>query len=72
MKRQFLLYFLVSVTGLILIGRLFQLQILRGADHNPTQNAAVKTVFEFPERGYVYDRNGKLLVANQLSYDVMI
>ena len=25
-----------------------------------------------PERGYVYDRNGKLLVANQLSYDVMV
>lgn len=72
MKRQFLLYFFITATGIILIGRLFQLQVLRGADHDPTKNAAVKVVYEFPERGYVYDRNGKLLVANQLSYDVMI
>jgi cell division protein FtsI/penicillin-binding protein 2 len=24
------------------------------------------------ERGYIYDRNGKLLVANQASYDIMV
>jgi penicillin-binding protein 2 len=72
MKRSFLLYFLITLAGIILIGRLFQLQILKSADSSPMSNAAIKTVFDFPERGYVYDRNGKLLVANQLSYDVMI
>lgn len=72
MKRSFLLYFLITIAGVILIGRLFQLQILNGVDSSPLNNAAVKTVFDFPERGYVYDRNGVLLVANQLSYDVMI
>jgi len=72
MKRSFLLYFLITLVGIILIGKLFQLQILKGADNNPMNNGAVKTVFDFPERGYVYDRNGKLLVANQLSYDVMV
>ena len=72
MKRNFLLYFLVIVVGIILIGRLFQLQIINGIDDNPLYNSAVKTLYDYPERGYVYDRNGKLLVANQLSYDVMI
>ncbi|NVK53101.1 MAG: penicillin-binding protein 2 [Flavobacteriaceae bacterium] len=72
MKRNVLLYAIISITGLVLIGRLFQLQIIRGADHNPSQNAAIKTVYDYPERGYIYDRNGTLLVANQLSYDVMI
>jgi len=72
MKRSFLLYFLITLAGIILIGRLFQLQILKSADNSPMNNAAIKTVFDFPERGYVYDRNGELLVANQLSYDVMI
>jgi len=72
MKRSFLLYFLITLSGFILIGKLFQLQVLKGADSNSLNNAAVKTVYDFPERGYVYDRNGVLLVANQLSYDVMI
>jgi len=72
MKRSFLLYFIITITGLLLIARLFQLQVIRGADHNPVQNAAVKVEYTYPERGYIYDRNGILLVANQLSYDVMI
>jgi len=72
MSRNFLLYFLVIAVGILLIGRLFQLQIINGIDDNPIYNSAVKTLYDYPERGYVYDRNGKLLVANQLSYDVMI
>lgn len=72
MKRSFLLYFLITLAGLIIIMRLFQLQVLKGGNNDPLNNAAVKTVFDFPERGYVYDRNGALLVANQLSYDVMV
>lgn len=72
MKRSLLLYFLISSVGLIYILRLFQIQVLNGDEDNPYNNPAVKVDFDYPERGYIYDRNGKLLVANQLSYDVMI
>ena len=72
MQKSFLLYFLITIVGIVFIGRLFQLQIVKGESYDPIHNAAVKTVFDYPERGYVYDRNGVLLVANQLSYDVMI
>ncbi|WOC39369.1 penicillin-binding protein 2 [Polaribacter sp. HL-MS24] len=72
MKRSFLLYFFITIVGVIFIGRLFQLQILRGQNYDPINNPAVKTAYDYPERGYVYDRNGKLVIANQLSYDVMI
>ncbi len=72
MKRSFLLIFLISLVGIIYIGRLFQLQIIRGGNQNPTQGSTVKIEYDYPERGYIYDRNGKLLVANQLSYDVMV
>jgi penicillin-binding protein 2 len=72
MKRSFLLYFLISLVGIIFIGRLFQLQIIKGESYDPMHNAAVKIEYDYPERGYIYDRNRKLLVANQLSYDVMV
>ena len=72
MKRSFLLYFLITLIGIIFIARLFQLQIIRGANYDPIRNSAVKIKYDYPERGYVYDRNETLLVANQLSYDIMI
>ena len=72
MKRSLLLYLLITSVGLTFIGRLFYLQVIKGEDYNPTNNPEVKVVFVYPERGFIYDRNGKLLVANQLSYDVMV
>lgn len=72
MNRSFLLYFLFSAIGIVFLARLFQLQVIQGDDYNPLDNAEVKVEFDYPERGYIYDRNGELLVANQLSYDVMV
>ena len=72
MKRSFLLYFLILSVGLIFLIRLFQLQVIQGDNYDPISHAEVKVKVDYPERGYIYDRNGKLLVANQLSYDVMV
>lgn len=72
MQKSILLYSLITLVGFIFIGRLFQLQVVRGESYDPLHNAAVKTKYDYPERGYIYDRNEKLLVANQLSYDVMV
>ncbi len=72
MKRNFLLVFLVTLVGLIYVGRLFYLQVIIGGNKNPINSATVKIEYDYPERGYIYDRNNKLVVANQISYDVMI
>ena len=72
MQKGILLYILITLVGVIFISRLFQLQIVRASNYNPIHTAAVKIAYDYPERGYVYDRNDKLLVANQLSYDVMV
>ncbi len=73
MKRGGLLYIFIIIVGLIFIGRLFYLQILNNSYQiSPLNNASIKRVYDYPERGYIYDRNGELLVANEQSYDVMI
>lgn len=73
MKRIGLLSILIILVGIVFIGRLFYLQILDNPYQlNPLNNSTIKVTYDYPERGYVYDRNGLLLVANQLSYDIMI
>ncbi|MCB0446665.1 MAG: penicillin-binding protein 2 [Gelidibacter sp.] len=69
--RKLLLISTVFAVGLIFIARLFYLQIYNQDPYNLYEDNAIRKVFDYPKRGYVYDRNGKLLVANQTSYDVM-
>lgn len=70
--RKLLLLTLVVLVGLTFLGRLYYLQIHTSEAYNPMDDTAVRKVFTYPKRGYVYDRNGELLVANQPSYDVMV
>ncbi|MBV1923593.1 MAG: penicillin-binding protein 2 [Flavobacteriaceae bacterium] len=70
--RKLLLISIVLITGLVFASRLFYLQIYDTSFQKLSENNAVKTEFIYPQRGYVFDRNGKLLVANQPSYDVMV
>ncbi len=73
MPRKSLLYFLIILVGAIFIVRLLYLQVIDNTyKENPLNNSAVTIKYAYPDRGYIYDRNGKLLVANQSSYDVMI
>lgn len=70
--RKALLYLLVLITGLLFLGRLFYLQIIDDSFKQQSESNAYKREFNYPERGHIYDRNGKLLVANQRSYDFMV
>ncbi|MCL6295685.1 penicillin-binding protein 2 [Jejuia spongiicola] len=70
--RQLLLYISVIFVGLLFITRLFYLQVYTSTEHNLFEDNAIRKVYDYPKRGFVYDRNGKLLVANQPSYDVMV
>ncbi|UGS23970.1 penicillin-binding protein 2 [Flavobacterium channae] len=70
--RKILLPSVIIITSIILIARIFYLQVIDENLKLQSENNAIKKVFDFPERGYIYDRNGKLLVANQPSYDIMV
>jgi penicillin-binding protein 2 len=70
--RKAVLPAVIIITSLLLIVRIFYLQVIDENLKLQSENNAIKKVFDFPERGYIYDRNGKLLVANQPSYDIMV
>src|SRR5574344_2825849 len=57
---------------IVYILRLFTLQIMSDDyKKNADSNAFLKKI-EYPSRGVITDRNGKLLVYNQAAYDLMV
>jgi penicillin-binding protein 2 len=70
--RKALLPTIVIVTASLLLLRLFYLQVIDDSLKLKSDNNAINIKYDYPERGYIYDRQGKLLVANQPSYDIMV
>ena len=70
--RKVLLPTIIIVSALLILARLFYLQIIDESLKLKSDNNAIKIIYEYPERGYIYDRNGKLIVANQPSYDILV
>ena len=70
--RKIVLPAVIIVSSILLLTKIFYLQVIDETLKLKAENNAIKKVFDFPERGYIYDRNGKLLVANQPSYDIMV
>jgi len=61
---------LIIIISLILIIRLFDLQILDKTYKRKASDIGRETIY--PARGLIYDRNGKLLVSNEPVYDVLV
>ena len=70
--RKILLFLIVITTSTVFIMRLFYLQVYASEPYSIYEDNAIRKVFTYPKRGYIYDRNNNLLVSNQPSYDVMI
>lgn len=63
----------IGVLGLIILGRLFQLQILEYETYGPLSKAnSLRQEVVNPARGLIYDRDGKLLVDNEPIYSITI
>ena len=60
--RRILLYIIILTTGFIFLGRLFYLQIVDDSFAVRSNDNAVKVIYDYPQRGYIYDRDGELMV----------
>ena len=70
--RHIRLFIGLGIAVLLLLGKIFSLQILEGrykedADRNSTIYETI-----YPTRGVIYDRNGEILVGNKVAYDILV
>ncbi len=70
--KKLLLSSVVVLIGFTFISRLTYLQLFSFSPNQILEDPAIKKVYDYPERGYIYDRNGELMVGNQAAYDVMV
>ncbi len=71
-NRRLFFYVLFASTTITLLAFLFSIQVLDDSYKLSADNNVIKAVTLYPERGYIYDRNGELLVSNQRAYDLMV
>ena len=71
-NRKFVIMGLMVLASFVLIIRLFIIQILEDSYRVSADNNVLRYVPQYPARGLIYDRNGKLAVFNQAAYDLMV
>lgn len=71
-RRHLILYFFYSLS-IIFLARLWYLQILKGHDFAiAALRNRIREVIRLPPRGIMYDSGNKVLLSNQLFYDLVI
>ena len=71
-EKRYVLYGLFVVVGLILLVRLFVMQVLESKYQEFAEANAIEKMTVYPDRGLIFDRNGKLIVYNEPIYDLMV
>ena len=60
------------VVAAIILGKLFYIQIIDDKYKiNASNNSMVYDII-YPTRGIIYDRNGKIIVSNKVTYDILV
>ncbi|HAM11671.1 MAG TPA: penicillin-binding protein 2 [Bacteroidales bacterium] len=71
-NRKYIIMALIVLASLMLIIRLFIIQVVKDTYRLSADNNVLRYVTQYPARGLIYDRNGKLIVSNQAAYDIMV
>jgi len=71
-NRRYFLGGVILIVYLIIIGKLFMLQVIDASYKYSADNNSQRIVVQFPARGLIFDRNQKLLVSNKAAYDLMV
>ncbi|HEY5690211.1 MAG TPA: penicillin-binding protein 2 [Cyclobacteriaceae bacterium] len=70
--RKEILQIIFILTGLVFIVKLFSIQVLDNRYAELADSNAILREVEYPFRGLIYDRNGKLIVYNTPEFDIIV
>ncbi len=71
-NRSTIIRFAIVVFALILISKLFYLQVLSDKYAEKSARLSIRDVIEFPDRGLITDRNGEIIVFNEDAHDLVV
>ncbi len=71
-SRSYIIRLIFLLVFLVIIGQLFNLQVISGKYQQLAQDNAVFRKVIYPPRGIIYDRNGKAILRNTQMYDLMV
>jgi penicillin-binding protein 2 len=71
-NRKYVIMALIVLATLGLLVRLFIIQVVKNTYRLSADNNVLRYIPQYPARGLIYDRNGKLIVFNQAAYDLMV
>lgn len=71
-NRKYLIMALIVFASAVLLIRLFIIQVVKDSYRMSADNNVLRYVTQYPARGLILDRNGKLIVFNQAAYDIMV
>ena len=71
-NRKYVIMAFIVLASLVLIIRLFIIQVVKNTYRLSADNNVLRYVTQYPARGLIYDRNGKMIVLNQAAYDLMV
>lgn len=71
-SRKYIIQGMFVVVGLVFSIKLFSIQVLDPSYKLAAENNALQKIVQYPFRGLIYDRNGKLMVQNTPVYDLMV
>jgi penicillin-binding protein 2 len=71
-NRKYIVMAFVVIAALILLVRLFVIQVVKDTYRLSADNNVLRYVTQYPARGLIYDRNRELMVTNQAAYDLMV
>lgn len=71
-NRKYIIQFVFLLVGLIFLIKLFFIQVLDKTYQLAAENNIIQRIVEYPYRGLIYDRNGKIIVYNKPVYDLMM
>ncbi|MDP4282763.1 MAG: penicillin-binding protein 2, partial [Bacteroidota bacterium] len=71
-NRRYIIIGLFLLIGLVFAVRLTYVQLIADKYILSSNNNVLRYITQYPARGLIYDRNGKLLVQNEAAYDLMV